>query len=162
MVERWDGTMWRIVPAVDVARRDRLIGVSCSAPARCTAVGSARSKVTLAERWDGRSWSAQRTSNLNPVGYSELTGVSCPSPTECIAVGDYNLSVPFAERYDGKMWTMTRMPSPPGRDAVSGLAVSCLAGRCVMAGSAAGQPLTELWNGVAWRPLPTPSPPNPR
>jgi hypothetical protein len=158
LVERWDGMTWQVLPAVDVARRDKLSGISCSAPRQCMAVGSARAKTTLAERWDGTSWSAQRTPNLDPVGYSELTSVSCPSPAECMAIGDYNLSVPFAERYHGGRWTMIRMPVPAGQAAVSGLALSCSIRECVMAGSDAGRALTELWNGSMWRILATPSP----
>jgi hypothetical protein len=76
---------------------NELQSVSCASPTDCTAVGSctavahynnrAGRELTLVERWDGTSWSIQRTPNPVRASKSSLTGVSCASPTVCTAVG---------------------------------------------------------------------------
>jgi hypothetical protein len=43
--------------------------------------------LTLAEAWDGRSWSVQPTANPAGVTGSELGGVACSSPGVCTAAG---------------------------------------------------------------------------
>ena len=70
-----------------------LNGGSCASATACTAVGSyntSSATVTLAERWNGTTWSIQTTPN--PAGGSEihLIRVSCTSATACTAVGNYN------------------------------------------------------------------------
>jgi hypothetical protein len=66
--------------------------VSCTSATACTAVGhyqnGAGTRVTLAERWDGTSWTIQPTPSLSPnYFYTTLSGVSCTSATACTAVG---------------------------------------------------------------------------
>jgi len=66
-----------------------LAGVSCTAASACTAVGSfytsaAGPQRTLAERWDGHGWQAQRTVSRGAA--SQLASVSCV-PGGCLAVG---------------------------------------------------------------------------
>ncbi len=84
--------------------------MSCPSAAACTAVGSyansAGTGLTLAERWDGTTWSVQTTPN--PPGgraFNNLLGVSCPSRVACTAVGDYGDSTGtqsiLAESYSG-------------------------------------------------------------
>ena len=69
LAEAWNGTGWHIlaVPAPPGGTHTVLDGVSCTAATACTAVGkyitSLGAKVTLAERWNGTSWSVQATSN---------------------------------------------------------------------------------------------------
>jgi hypothetical protein len=62
--------------------------VSCATETSCTAVGSGSgSTQTLAEKWNGTSWSIQGTSN--PGGFLQVSsffGVSCRS-TSCMGVG---------------------------------------------------------------------------
>lgn len=62
--------------------------VSCATETSCTAAGSGSgSTQTLAEKWNGTSWSVQGTSN--PGGFlivSSFFGVSCRS-TSCMGVG---------------------------------------------------------------------------
>lgn len=158
LAERWDGRAWRLVPALDVARQDKLAAVSCTVPRRCMAVGSTRGKVTLAESWDGARWRAEPTGNLNRIGYSELTGISCTAPARCMAVGDYNLAVPFYEQDQDAIWIISKMASPAGQPGTSLLAVSCFGTTCVAAGTYAGQAVTELWQGKSWQLLATPNP----
>jgi hypothetical protein len=63
--------------------------VSCATETSCTAAGSqvgGGSTQTLAEKWNGTSWSIQGTSNPSGATFSSLFGVSCRSTT-CVGVG---------------------------------------------------------------------------
>ena len=67
--EGWNGSRWsiRTTPSPDGGASSQLNGVSCTSAAACTAVGastsSAGTQVSLAERWNGASWSVQLTPN---------------------------------------------------------------------------------------------------
>src|SRR5215472_11542342 len=67
LAEVWNGTAWRIraVPVPPGGTHSALDGVSCTVATACIAVGYYTSsqgvKVTLAERWNGTSWSVQPT-----------------------------------------------------------------------------------------------------
>jgi hypothetical protein len=55
----WDGTAWHTVPTVHTTAPSLLGAVSCSGPRRCMAVGyrgTPFTRHTLAERWNGASW----------------------------------------------------------------------------------------------------------
>lgn len=63
--------------------------VSCATETSCTAAGSSvgdESIQTLAEKWNGTSWSIQGTPNPSGSTFSSLFGVSCQSTT-CMGVG---------------------------------------------------------------------------
>ena len=75
-----------------------------------------RTPVTLAERWNGSSWSVQPTANpggINP----ELVDVSCTSARACTAVGsagnggDVSGIGALAERWNGTSWSIERDPN---------------------------------------------------
>ena len=85
-----------------------LNGVSCASASACTAVGGpaqpAATGVTLAEGWNGTTWSIQHTPNPAGGSNSTLNGVSCASATACTAVGgSFNgtTGVTLAERWNG-------------------------------------------------------------
>ncbi|HEX6667636.1 MAG TPA: hypothetical protein VF081_13690 [Solirubrobacterales bacterium] len=63
--------------------------VSCATEASCTAAGSSvdgGTTKTLAEKWNGTSWSIQGTPNPSGAAFSSLFGVSCQSTT-CMGAG---------------------------------------------------------------------------
>jgi hypothetical protein len=72
LAELWNGINWQLqsTPNPAGARYSSLRGVSCASSTDCTAVGyyenSARTVLTLAERWNGTSW--QLLSTPNPAG----------------------------------------------------------------------------------------------
>ena len=127
-----------------------LWAVSCASPTACTATGSyetaSRRHVTLAEAWNGTSWSIQPAPRLAP-GRSSLFGVSCPSSGSCTAVGTRTVGgkqVPLAEAWNGSSWSVEHVPSQAGGASLSG--VSCTsASACTAVGS-----VIERWNGTAW------------
>lgn len=72
LAERWNGRTWSLqhlrLPAG--ANAIALTAVSCPAVNACTAVGSAATshgELTLAERWNGHSWTVQTTPSPTPV-----------------------------------------------------------------------------------------------
>jgi hypothetical protein len=68
--QRWNGRRWALQHIAVPARAHgfNLSAVSCSSARRCTAVGSKNMTVsqvsdvlTVAERWNGRTWAPQAT-----------------------------------------------------------------------------------------------------
>jgi hypothetical protein len=165
LAERWDGTGWSIqpIPSVPGATGSSLNGVSCATPSACTAVGSSTGRggieVTLAEHWDGTSWSVQRTPNPRGAVQSTLYGVSCTSSTACTAVGEYLTSSAhggtLAERWDGVRWTIQATPNPPD-GSLNG--VSCMSAAACTAVGSTGKTLAERWDGTSWAIQSTPNP----
>jgi hypothetical protein len=127
--ERWDGSAWSLEPLPQVAAPvdTELSSVSCTSPSACIAVGQYSTfpfqgtYKSLAERWDGTSWSVQSARNASG-GFNELAGVSCTSSRACTAVGDTNHQQPLVERWDGTNWSLERTPSAGGTRLA---AVSC-------------------------------------
>jgi hypothetical protein len=166
LAERWDGTSWSIqaLPNPTGARSGGLDGVSCTSATACTAVGgfaNSATGFTLAERWNGTSWSVQSTPNPTAATSSIVLGVSCPSMTACTAVGTFtnsaSVSMTLAERWNGSTWTIQPTPNPTGPGSyLSG--VSCPS---PAACTAVGGTLAERWNGTSWTIQPTPKPTNP-
>ena len=151
-----------------------LYGVSCSAPAECTAVGYYRNSLgvmTLAERWNGTEWSIQSTPNPSGSKESLLLGVSCSSSASCTAVGTYeahgrNEEAPLIEHWNGTEWSIQAAPNhgEPFRSVL--YSVSCTSSTaCIAVGDyeESSSPynydtLAERWNGTEWTLQSTPNP----
>jgi hypothetical protein len=77
-------------PATPGGEFRNLNGVSCVSSTDCTAVGffdtSQHVYLSLADQWNGNSWTSQGTPSVGGATYSELFGVSC-STAACLAVG---------------------------------------------------------------------------
>ena len=79
--------------------------VSCPTTGACTATGMYQvvngTFVTLAEQWNGATWTIESTPSPSNRKLADLTGVSCVSASTCEAVGfsatslghDYTLAV---------------------------------------------------------------------
>jgi hypothetical protein len=101
LAEVWDGTAWTIQPTPDPAAAQEtespLTSVSCASASSCTAVGNYQSaslanygeRQTLAEVWDGTSWSIATTPDPSSAGNNDLFAVSCGAVDTCTAVGQY-------------------------------------------------------------------------
>jgi hypothetical protein len=169
LAERWDGRRWRIQPTADPDGSAALLGVSCSSPRACTAVGDKQvgsTFLTLAERWNGSRWSIQPTPSPASALVSDLLGVSCPAANSCMAVGDYyGSSGPvfgFAERWDGSRWAIAGVLRPARASETFLRSVWCPSPRtCTAVGSfqsaSTSFPLAERWTGQ-WREQAAPGP----
>jgi hypothetical protein len=162
-----------------------LTGVSCPSATDCMAVGwseaNGESSVyyTLAEAWNGTSWTITPTPSPGDLGGgAELTAISCVSSTDCMAVGETEtfqaktgrtVPHPLAESWNGTKWA--RVPTPKFAHTTAMLnGVSCTAGagggpgRCTAVGSEGGPrdptqfTLAESWNGTTWKFVSTPMP----
>ena len=150
----------------------QLKSVSCPAADACTAVGAnlgtSGLNVTVAERWNGKSWQPQSTPNPTPPGGSpQLLGVSCPASNFCEAVGSYqvsSVSISIAEGWNGRAWTRQFFPVPISSASAGLSQVSCASARfCAAVGSyrnGVGENLAfaATWNGTSWK---LEYPPNP-
>jgi hypothetical protein len=168
LTEGWYGRNWSIETTHDPYATS-LNGVSCTSRASCLAVGVGENSdpiyggtVRLAERWDGKVWSTQRTARP-PLGnrgpYAEVPnsfgGVSCFSSRACAVVGQFKnteyQSVPLAERWGGAKWIFQATPSPAVGGSNNLNAVSCpTPSACIAVGSYSPltgsiQPFVERW-----------------
>ena len=70
-----------------------LNGVSCTSATSCTSTGASRERTgtrddqTLAEHWDGKTWTVEPSPSLSSTPSSFLFAVSCTSATTCTSVG---------------------------------------------------------------------------
>ena len=175
--ERWNGTEWSLLspPSPAGAKGGALESVSCPSSSSCVAVGdfyeSSGIDKTLAEAWNGSSWSV--VSSPNPAEASEgsvLLSVSCLSASSCFAVGDYSHEFfepkTLAETWNGTAWTIQTTPNPSGADSSILTSTSCVSSiSCAAVGSAspgpAGErtvPQAQRWNGTEWATVSAPDP----
>src|SRR5439155_7373931 len=162
---------WSIQPSPNPpgSQGTALSAVSCDPSGSCTAVGqygTGGPTLTLAERWNGSTWTIQPTPN--PAGANALlTGISCPGRYSCTAVGYSVSSVvrPLVERWNGVAWRIQSAPIPPQSFWAIVQTVSCTARTaCIAVGGVIGngvdaqeRPLAEQWDGTAWTIEPTPN-----
>ena len=173
LAEHWDGSSWSIeaTPAPPDADEAVLFGVACTSSTRCVAVGyfespSFSGSRTLAERWDGATWTVEPTQKLND---SLLTGTACVRANDCTAVGYFTNRTgryrALAEHWDGVAWSVVPMPNPPHAEDVAMAGVSCRSATdCTAVGAGSGArrtlPIVEHWDGMTWSVVPSPNPPH--
>ena len=90
-------------PAYGASQENILNGVSCTNTTFCIAVGAFGGGVvdrgSLAEEWNGTSWSMLPTPNPSHGSPSALGGVSCIASNACIAVGGSATTSPLVESW---------------------------------------------------------------
>ena len=165
LAERWNGTNWTVQTLPDPAgtasgAANELFSVSCSSATACMAVGAYQAPGpdgaagTLAEGWNGTSWTPQATPQVNDptVDSPILRGVSCPSTDSCIAVGSTQVTQ-LAEQWNGAKWSIqSLMIAPGGEQGVT--AVSCTSpAACAAVGSIESSSVqAAIWDGTDWTP----------
>lgn len=121
---------------------------------------------TLAEHWNGKSWTRVPTPNPPGAVVSEFSGISAKSAKNIWAVGyDYSANGPYLtliEHWNGYSWRMVPSPSPGTAAALSAVAVSSGATAWAVGSysgtSNSGLTLILHWDGSAWTQVPSPSP----
>jgi len=161
LIERWDGTRWRVasIPDVEVST---LTGVAGTSPSDAWAVGpyAAVSSGPVIEHWDGAGWSLAAV----PSVIGNLTAVTATSATNAWAVG-YILSDPdrtLVEHWDGSAWTVTSSPNA-GRwdnqllavDTTSTADAWAVGWRTDDQGHA--RTLVQRWDGSSWTAVSSPN-----
>ncbi|MFN2582341.1 MAG: hypothetical protein ABR498_06330, partial [Candidatus Dormibacteria bacterium] len=88
----WDGTAWSTGAAAtpNTSQTTVLSAVACGSPASCIGVGytspSSSQRQTLAERWDGTSWTLL-TPPAVATTFTTLQAVACAGATNCWLAG---------------------------------------------------------------------------
>jgi hypothetical protein len=159
---------------------NQLDSLSCTSATFCVAAGHYGALFndrflggTLAEEWNGASWSRLDTPNPVMPGFNEnfqssFSAVSCTSSTFCAAVGNSavtGLVYTLSEVWNGSVWSIPATPDPAQPSELSG--VSCTSPTFCMAigvsgrageGAGAMQPLAEEWDGNEWTQVAVPVP----
>jgi hypothetical protein len=172
--ELWNGSSWTLVHTPRPGRGTfvSLSGISCAGATQCVAVGSYTNRrsvpVSLAELWNGSSWSTVHTPNPAGALTSGLSAVSCAGESLCMAAGaslgaDY-LGGTLTELWNGSTWTIAASSDPDGAQDSYLNGVSCpTATNCQAVGGyqgSDGTPVTlaESWDGAAWSIVASPTP----
>lgn len=166
LILHYNGTAWSVVPSPDRASTNNalegvVIAGSAAWAVGYTTVDIAQSAQTLAEEWNGTSWSI--VSTPNPTIKNALRGVTATSAGTLWAVG-YQVNASgvtetLIEQWSGTAWTVA--PSPNTTNAASSalVAVTAVSDSDVWAvGSSVyttypgthDLPLIEQWNGSSW------------
>jgi hypothetical protein len=172
LVERWNGTKWSVMtsPNPAGAANSYLQAVSCPSATSCFAVGystQGNTVTTLAEQWNGSTWTVMTSPSTTGWANPSLESVSCASTTSCVAVGHGRAITgeSLVERWDGVAWSITPIAKGVGWTETSFYGVSCPSTTSCWAvgfyqevAFAALRTLIEHWDGTSWSIVPSPSP----
>lgn len=167
LAETWNGTNWSLVSTPNLNDAVNLASVSCvtSSPISCVAVGAVGDDTpsfpaqTLAESWNGSTWSVLSTST-SPNQNNLFQSVSCTSATFCMAVGEsvqieyivesgkyvpvFGSGQALVESWDGTNWSIDSTSNENASDSPE--SVSCTGPTsCVVVGTS-----FDSWNGTSW------------
>lgn len=171
--DTWNGTTWSATPTPPTRRGQEsgLSSVSCTTSTNCMAVGwfgNVDTTHTMAEMWNGTTWSALSSPNKTSAYDNWLSSVSCTSSTTCVAVGAYSYGLndtplALAESWNGSAWSITPAPARSNDSFLTGVsctrANSCMAVGVYVNSSGTQATLMEVWNGSAWSVVASPNRP---
>jgi hypothetical protein len=141
----WNGASWSTLAAP--AAPGGITALWCGSPSRCVAVGAGGPIGSVAEQWNGKVWTGQRTGQQD-----SLVSVSCTTVNDCVALGNYvsthGVTSTMSMQWNGRSWSVTNDLPEPVSD------VSCTSFTfCLAVGNAALSQGEELrWNGFTWAP----------
>ena len=163
LIERWDGSTWRVSSGMLGVSQSALDAVDCPGASTCFAVGLTSTLAgtrSLVERWDGSAWAKQTSPNA-PGGWdTSLVAVSCPGVDRCFAVGSGRGGtephhVPVILSWDGVAWTSIAVPVLPRtvdeelRDISCTSMTDCIAVARIERDGFLRNAFTR-WNGTSW------------
>jgi hypothetical protein len=170
LIERWNGSTWKVVPSVDPAvgvhQTSTLDGVVAISASNAWAVGFYEKRTTsfrtLIEHWNGAKWSVVPSPNADS-GENALAGVAAVSASDIWAVGyrhgpggpGSGARKTLAEHWNGHTWRIVPTPSPGparGDGFLFGVAVAP-AGPVWAVGSEPSRFSSTLalrWTGAKW------------
>jgi hypothetical protein len=174
LAELREGGTWsaRGTPLPKGTTSSFLLGVTCSSPSACVAVGSYERtsglSFPLAEVWNGATWADQTPPYPSGAPQSQLSAVSCTSARWCMAVGAWWTAhyVPysFADVWNGTKWSTITTPQPSDTAYSLLRAVSCTASTfCLAVGryvdnQSVERVLVDEWSGGKWATVKAPEP----
>ena len=97
-----------------------------------SACGNTRPGASLAEKWNGRTWTITPVQNFAGWTFSQLNSVSCLSASNCYAVGSWASGRPHKTlvAHGTAPRGHHREPEPDGRPGSTLAGVSCIGARC--------------------------------
>jgi hypothetical protein len=174
LILHWNGTAWKTVtsPAPSGATSSGLNGLSAVSATDAWAVGSYFNsggvQVPLTEHWNGTAWKTVPSPAPSGATSTNLDAVSADSATDAWAAGRYvnssNVWEPLIMRWNGTAWKRAASPAPSEATTslLNGLsahsATDAWAAGSYQNSSGAPVPLTERWNGTAWKTVTSPAP----
>lgn len=167
LIERWDGTSWSIVNSANsgAGHNNAFASVTCVSASDCWAVGyhdlgANTAYQTLAEHWNGSSWSIVTSASTSTNQSNFLADVTCVSSSDCWTVGRYlsdnNTYQTVIERWDGTSWTIVSSANTSATQHNYMNGVKCVSGSyCWGVGyyqlaPGVRQTLIERWDGSSW------------
>jgi len=163
LVEHWDGSQWSIASNPQPGSvRDMLHSATASSPSDVWVVGDQEGQngkfETLAEHWEGHSWTVAQTPNPGSTG-NHLYAIDAVSANNVWAAG-MQLSgdspdQALVEHWDGKKWSVVAMPKPASADLVMLDGISATASQVWVTGEAdspegGGQPFVAGYQSGTW------------
>jgi hypothetical protein len=163
LVEVWNGHSWSIADTPQPGSvRDMGFGAAALSTDDVWVVGDQEGSghvfQTLAEHWDGHTWSVVPTPDPGSTG-NHLYAVDAVSPDDVWAVGQQlGGQVPdqgLVEHWNGQQWSVVRLPASASGNVLLD-AVKVSDGQVWVAGesdtpSGGGQPLVERYAGGQWQ-----------
>jgi hypothetical protein len=163
LLESWNGSQWSIANIPQPGSvRDMLFGASALSPSDVWAVGDQEGQngkfETLAEHWDGSSWSVIPTPDPGSSG-NHLYAIDAVSTDNVWAAGmQLNANSPdqgLVEHWNGRKWSVVALPAPASADLVMLDGITADASQVWVAGEAdspegGGQPFVEGYQDGSW------------
>lgn len=160
LAEHWDGSQWSVVPTpnpTESNNNSELLGVTAIASDDVWAVGygtnTSTGWSTLAEHWDGASWSIVPTPNPpGQIAGPSLNAVAAAGTNDVWAAGGAGLrgypGAAVLEHWDGTAWSLAAAPAETQTwSSSSRFGVAAVAGNDVWAVGAFD---SFHWDGVSW------------
>jgi hypothetical protein len=124
---------------------------------------------TLAEHWNGKSWTRVRTPSLAGGGFFDAVAATSASNAWAVGLigpgpGQPSVTIPLIEHWNGKAWRRVRFPEPAAGGQFAALAAASASNVWAVGHTGAtsegdGQTtLIEHWNGKHWSVVPSPNP----
>jgi hypothetical protein len=127
------------------------------------------SSQTLAEHWNGKTWTRVPTPSLAGGGFFDAVAATSASNAWAVGLigpgpGQPSSTIPLIEHWNGKAWRRVRFPEPAAGGQFAAVAASSASNVWAVGHTGAtsegdGQTtLIEHWNGKHWSVVPSPSP----
>ena len=122
------------------------------------AVGQGADYLSLAQHWDGTSWTIKPTPNVAGSFLTSLRGVSAVSSNDVWAVGDDSGGTPLIVRWNGTSWGRVAFPTLTGYSTLNGVSARAANDVWAVGSTNTNRTLVMHWNGLTWSVVASPNP----